>query len=44
MGAAVAVAGMPAVAQEQGTAGELGVMSIQFTDIIKPQVGIQGQA
>ncbi len=27
----------------QGTASDLGVMSIQLKDIVKPQVGIQGQ-
>ena len=45
--AALALASVPAVAEPakvaQGTASDLGVMSIQLKDIIKPQVGIQAQ-
>ena len=43
MGAALTVAGLPAVAQEQGTADDLGVMSVSLKDIVKPQVGVQAQ-
>ena len=46
--AALALASMPQVSAKpaqvaQGLASDLGVMSIQFKDIVKPQVGIQGQ-
>ncbi|QNI86168.1 putative carbamoyl-phosphate synthase L chain [Synechococcus sp. PROS-7-1] len=39
---AVAMAPLPLNAQE-GSAGDLGVMSISLKDVIKPRVGIQGQ-
>ena len=46
--AALSVASLPAVRAKpaevaQGTAGDLGVMSIKLKNIIKPQVGIQAQ-
>ena len=44
--AAVSIASLPAAKAEtpvQGTASHLGVMSIELKDIVKPQVGIQGQ-
>jgi hypothetical protein len=46
--AALSIASLPAVSAKpaqvaQGTASDLGVMSIQLKDIIKPQVGIQAQ-
>jgi len=46
--AAVSIASLPAVSAKpaqlaQGSASDLGVMSIQLKDIVKPQVGIQGQ-
>ena len=41
IGAALTVAGLPVVAQEQVTAVELGVMSVQLKDIVKPQVHVQ---
>jgi len=46
--AALSIASLPAVSAKpaqvaQGTASDLGVMSIQLKDIVKPQVGIQGQ-
>ena len=46
--AALSIASLPAVSARpaqvaQGTASDLGVMSIQLKDIVKPQVGIQGQ-
>ena len=46
--AALSIASLPAVSAKpaqvaQGSASDLGVMSIQLKDIVKPQVGIQGQ-
>ena len=38
-----AVATLPAKADGNGTAEDLGVMSIQLKDVVKPQVGVQGQ-
>jgi len=45
---ALSIASLPAVSAKpaqvaQGSASDLGVMSIQLKDIVKPQVGIQGQ-
>ena len=44
---ALSIAALPAVSAEpavaQGSAEDLGVMSIQLKEIVKPQVGIQGQ-
>ena len=40
---ALAVPTLPAQAHGRGSASDLGVMSIQLKDIVKPQVGIQGQ-
>ena len=39
----LAVAPLPAKADGHGSASDLGVMSIQLKDIVKPQVGIQAQ-
>ena len=46
--AALSIASLPAVSAKpaqvaQGSASDLGVMSIQLKDIVKPQVGIQAQ-
>ena len=46
--AALALASMPQVSAKpaqvaQGSASDLGVMSIQLKDVVKPRVGIQGQ-
>ena len=43
--AAVSISSLPAAKAEiaPGTASDLGVMSIELKDIVKPQVGIQGQ-
>ena len=46
--AALSIASLPAVSAKpaqvaQGSAEDLGMMSIQLKDIVKPQVGIQGQ-
>ena len=43
LASAISVASLPAIAQEDGSADDLGVMSISLKDIVKPQVGIQGQ-
>ena len=40
---AFAVATLPAQADGHGSASDLGVMSIQLKDIVKPQVGVQAQ-
>ena len=41
LASAISVAALPAVAQE-GSADDLGVMSISLKDVVKPQVGFQG--
>ena len=41
MGTALTVAGLLVVAQEPGTADDLGVMSIQLKEIVKPHVHVQ---
>ena len=46
--AALALASMPQVSAKpvemaQGSADDLGVMSISLKDVVKPQVGVQGQ-
>jgi len=46
--AALSIASLPAVSAKpaqvaQGSASDLGVMSIHLKDVVKPQVGIQGQ-
>jgi len=46
--AALSIASLPAVSAKpaqvaQGSAEDLGVMSIQLKDVVKPQVGVQGQ-
>ncbi len=37
------IAPVPAIAQEDGSADDLGVMSISLKDVVKPQVGFQSQ-
>ena len=39
---AIPLASLPAIAQEDGSADDLGVMSISLKDVVKPQVGFQG--
>ena len=39
---AIPFASLPAIAQEDGSADDLGVMSISLKDVVKPQVGFQG--
>ena len=41
LASAISVASLPGVAQE-GSADDLGVMSISLKDVVKPQVGFQG--
>ena len=42
LASSIAIAPLPLNAQE-GSAEDLGVMSISLKDVVKPQVGIQGQ-
>ncbi|MDA9868042.1 carbamoyl-phosphate synthase [Synechococcus sp. AH-224-I15] len=39
---AISVASLPAIAQENGSADDLGVMSISLKDVVKPTLGFQG--
>ena len=39
---AIPLASLSAIAQEDGSAEDLGVMSVSLKDIVKPQVGFQG--
>ncbi len=41
LASAISVAALPAIAQE-GSADDLGVMSISLKDVVKPRVGFQG--
>ena len=43
MASALAVATLPAQADGHGSASDLGVMSIQLKDVVKPQAGVQAQ-
>ena len=43
LASAISVAAFPAIAQEDGSADDLGVMSISLKDVVKPQVGFQSQ-
>ena len=38
----ISVASLPAIAQEKGSADDLGVMSISLKDVVKPTIGFQG--
>ena len=42
MASAISVAALPAIAQEDGSADDLGVMSISLADVVKPTIGFQG--
>ena len=42
LGAAAFLAPLPAIAQENGSADDLGVMSISLKDVVKPTLGFQG--
>ena len=42
LASAISVASLPAIAQEEGSADDLGVMSISLKDVVKPTFGFQG--
>ena len=42
LASAISVASLPAIAQENGSAEDLGVMSISLKDVVKPTLGFQG--
>jgi hypothetical protein len=43
LASAISVASLPAIAQEKGSAEDLGdVMSISLKDVVKPTIGLQG--
>jgi hypothetical protein len=42
LASAISVASLPAIAQEDGSAEDLGVMSISLKDVVKPTLGFQG--
>ena len=42
LASAISVASLPAIAQEKGSADDLGVMSISLKDVVKPTLGFQG--
>ena len=42
LASAISVAALPAIAQEDGSADDLGVMSISLEDVVKPTFGFQG--
>ena len=42
LASAISVASLPAIAQEDGSADDLGVMSISLKDVVKPNWGFQG--
>ena len=42
LASAISIAALPAIAQEDGGADDLGVMSISLKDVVKPTIGFQG--
>ena len=42
LASAISIASLPAIAQEDGSADDLGVMSISLKDVVKPTFGFQG--
>ena len=42
LASAISIAALPAIAQEDGGADDLGVMSISLKDVVKPTLGFQG--
>ena len=42
LASAISIASLPAIAQENGSAEDLGVMSISLKDVVKPTIGFQG--
>ena len=42
LASAISIASLPAIAQEDGSADDLGVMGISLKDVVKPTIGFQG--
>jgi hypothetical protein len=42
LASAISIASLPAIAQEDSSADDLGVMSISLKDVVKPTIGFQG--
>ena len=42
LASAISIASPPAIAQDEGSADDLGVMSISLKDVVKPTIGFQG--
>ena len=42
LASAISITSLPAIAQEEGSANDLGVMSISLKDVVKPTIGFQG--
>ena len=42
LASAISVASLTAIAQEEGSADDLGVISVSLKDVIKPTLGFQG--
>ena len=42
LASAISIASLPVIAQEDGSADDLGVMSISLKDVVKPTLGFQG--
>ena len=42
LASAISVASLPAIAQEDGSADDLGVMCVSLKDVIKPTIEFQG--
>ena len=42
LASAISLSALPAIAQEDGSADDLGVMSISLKDVVKPTLGFQG--
>ena len=42
LASAISASALPAIAQDDGSTDDLGVMSISLKDVVKPQVGFQG--
>ena len=42
LASAISLASLPAIAQEDASAEDLGVMSISLKDVVKPTIGFQG--
>ena len=42
LASSISLASLPAIAQEDGSADDLGAMSISLKDVVKPTIGFQG--